>query len=331
MSWARVLFATSCCVSTSASADIRSLDLSTTFGWEVENAADDVARALDERDQTFFASGDLGCVPLAIPPEFAYLVKDTHILHCGDHFPRETDEERGRRHIQLEYARAYNEALLRKLRPVGDWSTIDGIVSYLPDPREVEPVAMRVIGEERAAFTTTVIGRIFNNSEAGRTNDRQCTQSFAPSLSSEYRKLGVVNVGTGWRYSAISYPENPAILSAELDGRPIAFVPITSVRDETLMGAHVVASAFSDRPGWMLVTVTDNYSAISATAMTGRGVYRFVTSPSKHLRAQIVLHAPADVALRLQPEVVSDLAANPAAMEVERRHQAVLSRWLSDQ
>ncbi len=313
----------------SASADIRSLDLSTSFGWEVENVEDDVARALAAGDATFFAMGGIACTPFEVPVELEHIVTSIHAVYCGCTIMPTSDEEAVRMRKQVEYARAYNRALLRALTRDEDYHSLGAVVSRLPPMTQVAQELQSVQDVGAIEAYEGVLEKMYDDSPRGRELEREAMEVFAPDLSEKYEKLGMYSVSFGgWRYHAVKFPLDATSSRDTLGGEKILITAVASSIDQTIDGAHVLLAIESEGAlSWGLMSLTDDDDAYSGSIVTNRANYRLVGASRQPYSGQLLVEVAKPAKTLINQTFVHALAANPRAQHVERRHLEVLEAW----
>lgn len=325
--------------------DIRELQLSTVFGWEIQNVEDDVNRALAEGDTTFFAAGGISCPPLEVPPEYQYLASSTHTIYCGCVVRQRSEEESARQKHQLAYAKAYNRVLLGKLtaRP---HSTPEYVLEQLPSLSDIKD-AHRFLRESNIqVISREGFNRTFVDTPEGNAAERAILAEWNKQSGAQHPALGIFSLPWGsWRNEGVEFPAvvssyrndqdnqhtSVTAYQSELDGQRVTITAINSVYDDQEQNAHItLLLERGDAVGWGLLTVAADYSAISGTLYIEGAYYRIMTYPG-HEGPQLILRSPIEDQETLAGQLLLVAGQESDIGAVEERHQGIAALWVSQQ
>ncbi|WP_290738033.1 hypothetical protein [Haliea sp.] len=315
-----------------AIADIRALSLESTLGWEIENVSLHVTHALENGNTTFFATGGIACAPIAVPPEYLYLVTSQHTIHCGCVRHYENDEEADRERHQLTYARAYNIELLARLTAQMDAANSSYVVDQLPSREVINNQSMWLGNSIEREVSNELLSPLYVDTPEGNAHRDNQLQPWKDQLGDHAQVLGLLGYIGVDRYHGAKYPSVVNTSKGLMDGRVVGFTPISSVRDKALPGAHVTFIVEAEQgfdSGWGRITFHDDY-LVSGTIYLGRSIYRLI-SPFADNDGVLFLALDRENLPYVNQQIAARLPPDGKILELDARHIEINQLWEQSQ
>lgn len=305
------------------------MDLGITFGWDVESVADDVSRALAEGDQTFFASGGITCPAVGVPDEYQHVVQSTFTIYCGCTVFDAVDEETTARiRHQRRYAAAYNRELLSRISDFDLHPALESVVGQLPSGAALTSAKRLIRDKGRRSVESGGFFLDTSPRAVERSQNQAAAETYTLGWGARFIARGLVSVGhEAWYFAGARFPEERTAYFSELEEESVWMTPISTIRDEAIYGAHL--TLFVQTPataGWMLLTFTDDASAVSGTLLLSSSLYRVVSSPYHEYKQLLLLAHDFEEAVSREL-LMNAISSSPRILEVEKRHQAVYASW----